>query len=246
MRKTWIANGFIWIFIVFVFCFLLDSCIYRYQVFDYIGVKYVKYADISGKIEFLIIERPSEGVGYITINGKHRKGIFGFSATKGLEFYISLFNEDPLLGIESNEMIYCTFENDIIKSNNENITLFGEEFDRLVFTRTPVDEKTIDASQYFYFEWKNSEDILYINFRDSFSLNGIGTAKTKTGEMANIVFVWRDDRKFEIYLEDEATVDHYPKVRGSYTNIKKELELTIEYNDDFFDDSIKTISMKGG
>ncbi|MDR0696401.1 MAG: hypothetical protein LBF68_02495 [Christensenellaceae bacterium] len=67
-------------------------------------------------------------------------------------------------------------------------------------------------------------------------LNGISTAKTKTGEMANIVFAWSEDKKFEIYLDDEATVDYYPKFSANYTNVEKELELTIEYNDDFFDD----------
>jgi hypothetical protein len=216
-----------------------------YKFNNYVDETYVKYTDSTGRIEFLILENSSYGFGNIIINGKSYKAIFYFSSIRASGIDITKFNEDPLKGVENSQFIYVTLENNAIKASDNKVDIFGEEFENFILTRTKVDRSLIDASQYYGIEWSEINDTLHLKFDSYSSLNGEGTAKIKTGEVVNIVFVWRDNKKFDIYLDGEANIKHNPRVSGSYISNELNLELTIEYNGGFFDDSIKTLLMKG-
>jgi hypothetical protein len=69
-------------------------------------------------------------------------------------------------------------------------------------------------------------------------------AKNKAGEMVDILFKWKEDRKFEIYLYENEILSSNPVVSGYYENDEKVAVLTLEYNV-LFDENTTTITLLG-
>lgn len=227
---------------------LLSSCFALAGCFDFgyalLAERYVKWMDTDNKIEFAILEEARIGYGTLYVNGIKRKALFEIETSTIHSLSITLIEEGVYEGEFLNETVPFTFNRTIIYSNSESLTLFGELYKQLTFNKSVVDKDQIDAADYLCITWSNYTDVLKVYFSQYSYLKATGNIKDKNGIWHVVLFMWKENRRFDICLYDDEIISAYPVVSGSYKNTETVLELTLEQNS-LFDENTSEIKLFG-
>jgi hypothetical protein len=226
----------VYILIVFVFC--CTCTIGCNNVKAVTKMKYTEWNDETAGISFRTLDSYGSGYGRVFATDKQRKAFFNFDHRGTL--LIDLIDEESATisgSIKDRCTIIVEYKNNVLKSTNKNITVFGIEYPQIVFTKKDVDRNTIDASEYIVADWSDVQNRLSFGIGlGSGIMFGLGKAAVGTTEV-DIIFVWRSERKFEIYLGNDIEINFgtsaAPAAYGTYVNVQKEATLTFTHDELF-------------
>lgn len=232
--------------ISFIFLLLLTNWLSgcTYGMHDVNTMKYTAWSDSNAGMYFRTLDSFGDGYGFVTINGQKEYGYFRIGVGKPGSLNIILFDENVLFTdgeFKESLSFNVHYKGGKIISNQKNLTVFGQEYSQLVFTKSDFDRNTIDASEYRNFEWTDEGGNLtfYIGYYDF--ARGPGTAVVN-GTEKEIMFVWLKDKRFEIYLGHEPKSTDEPAAYGTYTNNQSEAVLTFSY-DSLFNNQFATLTI---
>jgi hypothetical protein len=214
----------------FLFCFSLFACTDK-KVDALLKERYVKWIDENAAVQFSILDAKGVGYGTVTVKGDKKEAWFYLNNDKfGFRLEIVLLNRANPLGESDSDYFSIRYKDGKIQSYEESVTLFGEKYDRLVFSRGEVDKDAIDASDYLCVNWMD----YWADYRNNLTISvgyddrkyGMGKAKVGAELRLDILFIWKPDKAFAIYIDKRPDKFDGPVAEGTYTNEQKVLTLT--------------------
>ena len=230
MTKRQLFKTIAFISILLTFYSILLGC--TYGMHDVNTIKYKAWTDENAGMYFRTLDSSGDGYGYVTINGKKEYGYFRIGVGKPGSINIILFDENALFTDDEYKDVASFsvhYKDGKIISNQKTLTVFGQEYSQLVFTKSEFDRNTIDAREYRNFEWSDEGNNLTFFIGNYDFARGPGTAVVG-GTEKEIMFVWLEEKRFEIYLGDEPKSTDEPVAYGTYTNNQSEAVLTFSYD----------------
>ena len=230
MTKRQLMKTLLFISILIIFSDILLGCTYGFDAVC--RMKYTAWTDENAGMHFRTLDSFGNGYGYVTIDGKKQEVYIRVDVGKPGSLHIILFDENALFTENEYEEVAVFdvhYKNGKIVSNLKTLTVFGQEYSQLVFTKSEFDRNTIDAREYRNFEWNDESSNLTFSIEHYHSPRGSGTAVVD-GTEKEIMFVWLEEKRFEIYLGDEPKSTDEPVAYGTYTNNQSEAVLTFSYD----------------
>lgn len=230
------------------------------------NARYVEYTEMNGKMYFRWLK--AGGYGYIVLGGEKVPANFSFGMRSTLVITISAkyapeghknaYSTDEIIADDVFD-VYDLNENDQIKSQDEEVELFGEKFERIVLTLNRLDADDFDAWEYSdYWKSDTSDDYAVVNFAQYYLRQGadkcaeISVKKSADANKEYYIFKWLPEEKgFEIYLreDDEQYVPQEGQEPISTGTYKKEGEkfnetVTLTFiTDGLFDGKYPTLEL---
>ena len=228
-----------------VLCVICSACNSVFTIFK--KLTYKEFQDAEQKI-LLRAVWCCEGNGYVTVNNK--KINLEFFITHRGQIAISVKKED--LGLSDDFEKYETaaiYFNDINKNNelvsiDDDVSIFGEYYGKIVLKGRDINRATVDASEYTLGWQTKDDDWLSLNTLEYPHLNKLLWFKIKIdGTENDYVFQWQAEKKFSIYKynTNEDPIGEF-LAWGTYENVENKATLTF-VEDNLFNFKYPTLEL---
>ncbi len=223
-----------------------------YAFYNFKKLNFIELKDTESKILWRAVEG-YQGGGYITVNDKKVDAQFEtrFNSSVRITVRKKDIGSTEIRGYGSHEDYALDFisfhdlnKNNELVSVDDDVSIFGEYYGKIVLKCTQVDKSTFDASEYTR-GWKAQGDIKFsLTDSEYVYLNKLFWLTTEIdGAEKDYVLQWQADKKFSIY---EYNTYEEPMGEllacGTYVNVENKATLTF-VEDNLFNFKYPTLEL---